>query len=220
MNPLATLLGKLRGQDLAAGGQLDWFQFIEYAEAASPLLQCTRHPLGFLHVELTPIAPLYPGERLRLHYWPHMGANPDEIGSLHDHVWKLASAVAVGGLRDRTFKAVPDQRGHYRGSAVEYGERANRFVDRGRFSLTFERELKVGPGDIYRIPARTLHDSEVVDAPAVTFVLATDDELAATNGPLILHTEAAQTGTTVRQPFDASEALSLVRRRLEAAASR
>ena len=215
MTAIAALVDKLRGQDTRIDGGIEWLSLIAFLEARSTRLQCTRHPLGFLHLELSPVASLRDGERLRLHYWPHEGSNPDAIGTLHDHVWTLASVVAAGRLRDRTFGVVPDPDGTYRGATVEYGSAANHFTDCGRFELTFERELLVGPGEIYRIPSRTVHDSEVIDAPAVTFVLAEDDEDAATKGPLLLQAGTSGTGTAVRDPVDCAAALSLVRRRLE-----
>jgi hypothetical protein len=213
---IAVLVDKLRGYDGAIEDSIDWLSLMNYVEARSGQLRCTQHPLGFVHIELTPVAPLRDTERLRLHYWPHAGSSPDEAGTLHDHVWKLASVVAAGTLCDRTFRVVPDTAGTYKGIAVEYGHSSNRFTDCGRFELAVERELVVQPGQIYRIPSRTVHDSEVVDAPAVTFVLAEDDQDATTKGPLILQAGTSGSGTAVRESVHCAAVLSLVRRRLEA----
>ena len=213
MTVLASLVAGLRGRGSAIA-DIDWLSIVDLLEANSDQVTCTRHPLGFVHLEITSIAPVEKGERLRLHYWPREGSNADEIGALHDHVWDLASVVAAGRLRDRTFRLVSNERGKYRGSVVVYGTSTNHFADRGRFELAFEREIVVAPGEIYRIPSRTVHDSEIVEAPAVTFVLARDDENAATMGPLVLHAGAGGTGTAVRESFDCGEALVLVRHRL------
>lgn len=196
---------------------IDWEDLLLLIESRSHELLCSRHPLGFLHIELTPIVQLNAGERLRLHYWPSLGANADAIGSLHDHVWHLASVVAAGRLRDRTLRPVRDPEGDYEGTRVDYSNQGNAFVREGMFSLTFEREIVVGPNMVYRVPSRVVHDSSVVEAPAVTFVLARDDDRAASDGPLILQRPGGRSeGTAVRSPFDVTKALKLVRARVGA----
>lgn len=213
MTSLNELVGKLR-ELRTIKVRVDW---LSLAKTIPSNLPCTRHPLGFLHIELTSIASLYDGERLRLHYWPKSGSNADEIGSLHDHVWSLASAVAAGGLRDRTYQPVPASSGEFIGTRVFYGASRNEFSKEGTLDLSFERELTIGPDEIYRIPSRVVHDTEIVDAPAVTFVFSKDDPDASERGPLILQPHGhADSGTEVREPYDCGKALSLVEERLAA----
>lgn len=197
---------------------MEWLPLVE---AIPNDLPCNRHPLGFVHIELTPVASLKSGERLRVHYWPQAGANADQIGTLHDHVWSLASVVAVGSLRDRTYVPMADPAGAFDGTRVVYGEDRNEFVPAGTFNLTFDRETHVGGGAVYRIPSRRVHDTTVVEAPAVTFVLAQDDPDALAKGPLILQARGQLgVGTEVRQPFHCAEALALIRTCIASADSR
>lgn len=197
--------------------EVDWEALVHSIQARAHEITCSRHPLGFLHVELTPIVELESHERLRLHLWPKLGTNADAIGSLHDHVWHLASVVAAGRLKDRTLRPVPDPDGDFEGIRVHYSNRGNTFVRAGMFSLTFEREIVVGPNAVYRVPSRVVHDSSVVDAPAVTFVLARDDDRAASDGPLILQRPGGLVGgTAVRSPFDTTKALEIVQARVQA----
>lgn len=210
MKPGDELVSLLRDPNVSLV-RIDWSRLVASIAGGGDLLECSRHPLGFLHVELSPLFNLAPNERLRLHYWPTAGANADSIGSLHDHVWNLASVVAAGSLLDRTFTPVASIDGEYEGTRVFYGQGANQFLTDGFYDLHFERELTIGPNQVYRVPSRTVHDSSVVTAPAVTFVLAQDDEAAAHFGPLILQRRDLEgKGTAVRETFDLDEALRLV----------
>lgn len=214
MTTCSDLVTLLR-DDCVTKVDLDWEALVLSVQSRANEILCKRHPLGFLHVDLTPIAELGPSERLRLHFWPTLGSNADAIGSLHDHVWHLSSVVAAGSLRDRTLRPVRDPEGRYEGIRVNYLDQGNAFVKEGKFALAFDREIVVGPNSVYRVPSRVVHDSSVVEAPAVTFVLARDDDRAAVDGPLILQRLGGQTvGTAVREPFEVSAALELVKARV------
>ena len=108
-----------------------------------------------------------------------------------------------------------DPEGDFEGFRVNYSDQGNTFVRQGMFSLTFEREIVVECNSVYRVPSRVVHDSSVVEAPAVTFVLARDDDRAASDGPLVLQRPGRRSeGTAVRSPFDVTKALELVRARV------
>ena len=214
MTTCSELAALLRDEHISVIGA-DWEELVASIQARADELACSRHPLGFLHVELTPIVDLEPRERLRLHFWPSVGANADAIGSLHDHVWDLASVVAAGQLTDRTLRPKPDLEGDFEGIRVSYSDQGNTFAREGRFSLAFERETVVGRNMVYRVPSRVVHVSSIDQEPTVTFVLARDDDRAAADGPLILQRRGEQgEGTTVRTPFDVTEALKLVKARV------
>lgn len=214
MKALQTLVDILR-DDALTNADVDWASVVNAIEQGADEISCTRHPLGFLHLELTPLVEVDQGERFRLHYWPNAGTNADAIGSLHDHVWHLSSIVAAGHLQDRTLRPILDDSGDYDGIRITYSDKGNSFRPIGRFSLSFERELTVRPGSIYRVPARVIHDSAVLEAPSVTFVLARDDEIALSVGPLVLQRRGGLIhGTPTRVPVDVASAVKMIRQRL------
>jgi hypothetical protein len=147
-------------------------------------LNATQHPLGFLHLDLTPLAGPVASE-VRLHVWTQDSVtHADELGMKHDHVWELKSVVLVGCLTDVTMTAVPDPNGEYGMAAVEYGVQADRArSDGGRFSVQTAATRRVRGGHWYSVPAGVLHETEVEEFPTATLVLARPQE---SRGPRVL----------------------------------
>jgi hypothetical protein len=149
-------------------------------------LTSTKHPLGFLHVDLTPAmtAPMK-GEAFRLHIWGSDDAEPDALGALHEHTWQLTSLVIVGSLLDRNYVAEPDADGGYEGVRVNYGVQ-NTFAAEGVWSLRLVRTRVVRAGGIYNIAPRVVHETTLLSTPTVTLVRAWENESEAKEGPLVL----------------------------------
>lgn len=147
-------------------------------------LNATQHPLGFLHLDLTPLAAPIASE-VRLHVWTKDSvAHADDLGMKHDHVWALKSVVLVGSLTDVTMTAVRDPNGEYGMASVEYGVQADRARSDGRrFSVQIAASRRVGPGRWYSVPAGMMHETEVEEFPTATLVLARPQE---TRGPRVL----------------------------------
>lgn len=166
-----------------------------------------RHPLGFLHFDLTSIAQIEGGGFARLHIWDRQLSPPDPAGNVHDHTWQLHSLVLVGSLRDRTFQPFESAAGSMKAVQVIYGS-TNEFIDSGTFDLRLVRDQIFTKGDIYTIPSRMVHESEVLSEPTVTFVVGIPDSHAKSNGPLIFSRDRAPVmGTPVREQVSSQLAL-------------
>lgn len=133
----------------------------------------SRHPLGFVHCELSPYVDL-PGHRLRLHIWSD-ATNEwiDDAGLKHDHTWGLTSLVLRGSLRDHVLEVVPDTQGDWQFMSVKYGSLEDILTPEGSH-LTYRvidtRALIAG--DVYALAPGLLHETEVLTRPTVTLVLA------------------------------------------------
>lgn len=139
---------------------------------ALPLVPCTKHPLGFAHIELTSI--VGGTFRTRLHLWTQeTGAWADDLGSLHDHTWELSSAVLVGGLTDTYLVPRQDPSGPYGAYQIQYGKDRNTSVRlEGMWSLDELEQRTVRQGDIYKLPPRAVHRTAVDHLPTATLVIA------------------------------------------------
>lgn len=157
----------------------------------------TTHPLGFIHAELTPLVPDLPeGTRARLHVWTDSSYVSDELGLVHDHIWVLKSCVLIGALIDVTLVPVAAPDGEFAGFRVSYGT-ANEFRLEGRWHLTECARRRFGPGQVYTLPARVIHRTEVAGFPLVT-LLVTVEENDDGLGPMIYSRSAESTGTSIR----------------------
>ena len=142
------------------------------------------HPLGFDHLELTPLFDLPRGQRVRLHVWTGRALD-DDLGSLHSHTWHLESLVLQGTIIDTIFLPEEDPRGEYIGSRLVYGDN-NVARPAGRFRLISKGIRTVSAGSRYRIPAGAVHNSEAAEFPLVTLVHSVDDPSEVEQGPLVL----------------------------------
>ncbi len=99
-------------------------------------VKATKHPLGFIHAELTPLVSGLPeGARARLHIWTDPFYISDELGLVHDHTWALKSCVLTGSLIDVALAPMAAPDGDYTGFRVSYGT-ANQFHFEGRWHLS------------------------------------------------------------------------------------
>lgn len=170
----------------------------------------TRHPLGFVHYDLSGVANLPSKGFARLHIWDQTIAPTDPAGNIHDHTWHLTSAILVGALRDRTFTPRPNPKGSLSAVRVRYGK-TNDFLPAGRYDLVGLTDRVFTKGEIYRIPSRVVHESEPLEQPTVTFVVGVPDASAAVSGPLILSRFAqVPAGTAIREAISQKEALALL----------
>jgi hypothetical protein len=139
-----------------------------------PLVPCTKHPLGFAHMELTSIVggPF----RTRLHLWTRQtGAWADDLGSLHDHTWELRSAVLTGGLTDTYLEPRKDPSGEFAAYQIEYGKDNNTTLRLdGTWSLDERGRRTVRQGDVYSLRPRAVHRTNVERFPTATLVIAND----------------------------------------------
>lgn len=183
--------------------RVDGVQLVHRLQGSGPL-QCERHPLGFSHIELTPLLPAHIGCRLRLHYWPEVDLRHDGLGSLHDHSWDLASCVLTGELEDTVYETREEESGEWWATRVRYADSGNAFIPAGRFAVKISRTRVVSSGECYYLPSRCVHSSRVAHAPAVTLIVTRDDAYAKLCGPLVLSRGAvgAETGTRFRERCD------------------
>lgn len=195
----------LLSRDPRAADDIDTANVLDVIEAEADVLAAWRHPLGFIHVELTDHVKTAPGQRLRFHIWDNeMGAR-DDLGDWHDHVWHLTSWVLVGQLVDTTYEPVPHPTGDFVGSRVRYGESISSSAA-GRFDLALISQRNVFAGTIYTIPSGVVHKSEVAVVPSATLLLSVDEPSAVERGPLVLSPVLAREGATaVRKRVTASE---------------
>lgn len=167
--------------------------------AVSPKLTMQRHPLGFIHIELTSLVPVGAGERLRLHIWDTDAGVVDDLGDLHDHVWALHSLVLDGELTDSTYEAIADAQGPFWGSRVKYGALNSSEPD-ARYRLDLLDRRRISAGTVYRIPSGVIHASQVTKVPSVTLLLAVDDPHRKERGPLVLSRVGAHGHATAARP--------------------
>lgn len=171
----------------------------------------TKHPLGFVHYDLSKMSDLPSGGFARLHIWDRELATPDPAGNIHDHTWHLTSAILAGSLRDQTFLPRENTSGALSAAQVLYGQ-TNSFEAAGRYDLVPLSDQVFKRGDIYTIPSRIVHESEPLEKPTVTFVVGIPDENAALSGPLVLSRLATTVpkGTARRETVSQGEAVDLL----------
>jgi hypothetical protein len=176
---------------------LDARRILTWLADRAESLSATRHPLGFAHVELTPIVPgLSEKARVRLHIWLDAINGPDELGSIHDHVWMLKSCVLTGTLIDVTLDPIPRPEGEYIGFRVKYGY-VNQFDIEGHWHLSEWQRRRIEAGQVYSLPPRTVHKTEVQSIPLVTLLVTADDD-DGEKGPVVYSRHAESAGTSVR----------------------
>lgn len=167
--------------------RIDAGSLLRSVASLAPELDVFRHPLGFLHVELTPVADCPPSQRVRLHVWSDVSNRwKDDLGSIHDHTWELRSLVLLGLLTDVTYEPKESPDGEHVASRVLYEESGTRIQRlEGRFVLRVVAELDVEAGHVYRLPPGTLHTTEVRKLPTATLVVSheTDRGSASVFGP-------------------------------------
>ncbi len=160
-------------------------------------ISATKHPLGFIHAELTPLVPSIPaGTRVRLHIWKDPVFVADELGLIHDHIWSLKSCVLMGVLTDVTLEPIASPEGEYVGFRVGYGE-TNQFRLEGRWCLTESTRRSISAGQVYSLQPRIVHRTEVSIFPLVT-LLVTVDKKDGGPGPMVYSRRAKSTGTSIR----------------------
>jgi hypothetical protein len=197
--------------DLLSSGasQLDadhWLAARDEVLGAVRRIAVTRHPLGFIHFDLSPLVNLPSGSSLRLHSWDAGKHFVDAAGSLHDHTWDLTSWVIEGEIRNTTFLPRFDPMGAYSAAQVEYGE-VNEFRSVGRYSLDNGVSQNYQSGTVYRMPSRVVHNSELISVRATTLVLSDQGAGFAQAGPIILSRDKDPSeGTAVRHKLPSAEA--------------
>lgn len=168
------------------GGQLelDGASIIQAAVEHLSALTVKRHPLGFLHVDLTPLADV-PRMSVRLHVWTERSLGwSDSLGKQHDHVWSLKSVVLVGALTDIELRAVEDPTGDFRLAEISYGKTEDHAHPlTGRYSIEEVRRRYIPANRVYTLHERRVHMTAVESLPTATLVLAMP---AATGAPVVL----------------------------------
>jgi hypothetical protein len=147
---------------------------LEVALESLGRVRASSHPLGFTHVDLSPLVPNASGA-VRLHMWsPDSLAAADPLGGTHDHTWGLTSTVLAGLLENVLLEISEDDLGDHAVVDVAYGDTVDLLIPRGRRVNVRERERQlVRAGGIYRMPPRAFHRTSVVEFPAATLVVAT-----------------------------------------------
>lgn len=211
MNSLRHAVDVIRTGSLGDQTSLNGPQLLRLLADKSSRFTAFRHPLGFVHTELTALAGEIPeGARVRLHVWTEVTSGSDDLGLVHDHMWRLSSMVLLGQLADISYRAVPDPRGSHDAIRVSYGE-VNEFAHEGRVALREAGRRYVTAGQIYEIPSRSIHETVITRAPVAT-LLVTQDDPSGSPGPLIFTPHPTEpAGTAEREPVAPEEVASLFR---------
>jgi hypothetical protein len=179
-----------------------------YVEAGEVPAQ--RHPIGFLHIDMSELGGAPPGVNYRLHLWTEISPRVDGLGTIHDHVWALASAVLIGDLEDVNFVARASSNGRDAFVLVSYTPQGNDFVPAGTYEVAEARRRAVAAPMVYRLDAGRLHRTEVLSLPTMTLVVA-DRRVAGPDRPLVsVAAEAAPEHVGTRpiiSPRDAADML-------------
>jgi len=170
-------------------------------------IPATRHPLGFVHFELTDLVSLAE-RRVRLHVWtPETSRFKDELGSHHAHTWTLASCVLRGGVRDTQYRPILDSLGEFFVSEIDYiSEEARPLSDRVRLEVV--RAIDVAPGRVYYVPDGVPHQTEITSLPTATLLVAR--EMGRTATPVYSRTELTQPRPAGRIDLPTPEAIAVL----------
>lgn len=205
MDPLRRTVDVVRSGAEVDEFLLDGSELLRFLADRSDRFTAFRHPLGFVHAELTGLVSEIPdGVRVRVHVWTDITSGDDALGLIHDHVWRLASLVLIGQLADVTIEAVPDPQGSHDAIRVTYGK-MNEFTCEGRVGLKEVDRRYVTAGQIYRLPSRSIHETLIIRAPVATLLVTQDDPLGRT-GPIVYAPHSAEPlGVAIREPVSPEE---------------
>lgn len=188
---------------------LDGSEFLQFLANRSDRFAAFRHPLGFVHAELTGLVSEIPdGMRVRVHVWPEATSGDDALGLIHNHTWRLTSLVLIGQLADVAIRAFPDPQGSHDAIRVTYGK-MNEFAREGRVGLKEMNRRYVTAGQIYRVPTRSIHETLIIRAPVAT-LLVTQDDPPGCPGPIVYAPHSAEPlGAAIRKPVSREEVSAL-----------
>ncbi|WP_367318819.1 hypothetical protein [Streptomyces sp. HUAS ZL42] len=169
-----------------------------------------RHPVGFLHVDVSALGGAPHEVEFRLHLWNHPEPRRDGLGNLHDHGWNMASAVLIGELEETNFTAANSPDGEVAFVRVTYTAEGNDFTQEGNCSITEVRRRRVPAPLVYRLGPRLLHRSAVVKSPTITFLVADRRSVGPYQPLVVVAAEEAPRSVGLRPvipPQDAAEML-------------
>lgn len=176
-----------------------------------------RHPLGFLHLELTEfLSPSHSFDRARLHFFEQdyrrFSYTPSEA---HSHRWHLKSCILLGTLVNATYDFVSEDEGGLIEGYVDYQpEGHDRLFPRSRSgSVQVKSMSRHDRGAVYCQEPDVLHTTAVESTVAATLLLAKDTEHQAR----VVMPYGAKTSTTARQratDFDVGRFLEALERML------
>lgn len=134
-----------------------------------------RHPLGFLHAEVTDLVHLPEDcDRVRIHYFSRdYRAHASSPSTVHSHRWHLKSCVLLGRLRNNTYDFEPRRDGAMQLGSLKYQEAGLEQIQ----AAGTTGELRPRPaqivrsGEVYCQPPEILHLTEVESELAVTLLL-------------------------------------------------
>lgn len=170
-------------------------------------VEVTRHPLGFIHADLSPLAKVAAHERLRLHVWTDDSPScTDGLGPVHDHVWEGKSAVLAGSLTNSLLRVVKATDGPYTMSEASYVDDVQylTIVDKG-LDLQEIEQKQVDQGSWYFLPRRLIHSTRINLYPTATLVLA---NYVDTGRPRVVSNRNPEPGPRIRSNVPADATLS------------
>lgn len=163
------------------------------------------HPLGFVAL----VWPIDDVRILRLHYWNRGFAwgQPSEF-HIHDHVFEFRSAVLLGSIRNDIYSVHSDVDGRVMYVTEYDGQRSILNPLRDRFLPVLEASETHIRGDVYRMPAGVLHQTELLSPHALT-ALASRYSSTRKNGARVLGDDsgASRAFTRTAMTNDQSTAL-------------
>ncbi|WP_210573727.1 hypothetical protein [Streptomyces sp. GESEQ-4] len=217
MEPIRRAVHMVRSSSDGNALALNSRQLLNCISNKAESFQAFLHPLGFIHAELTELLDeQFAGMRVRVHIWTSPCPESDALGLVHDHMWELKSCVLVGELTDLTIEAVAEDRGSHDAIRVKYGSK-NEFTHEGRVNLREVQRRNVGPGQVYHIPSRRIHETVIDVAPVVTLLVSKDDP-PGSPGPLIFTPHPAELAGTAERSLVSGREIAAICRDLANAA--
>lgn len=146
-------------------------EVLKIVESDLDVVPASDHPLGFLHFELSELAHVTSGGRLRLHVWDEESPGPDELGLYHDHTWALRSLVLAGGLQDSVYSVAYNPAGSTEEVMIQYGSEIHRSTNNRRADLELLEARRVYAGARYAVEAGQVHSTATLLRPTVSLVM-------------------------------------------------
>lgn len=163
-------------------------------------LTATRHPVGFIHVQL--------GVGLRLHLWTEDApAWTDDLGVIHDHTWEAKSLVLAGTLTNTFLRAV------HGGPYKMFEVTGDRRLIADNVGLETIEQRRVDAGSWYFLPRRVIHMTRVHMYPTATLVWMTPFGAGL---PRLIARECTSISSTPRPPVPSEETREALERCLAA----
>jgi hypothetical protein len=134
------------------------------------LLRLTNHPFGFycFRFKLTKY------KELRIHIWPENweDAERDEIGEIHDHIYRIDSTIILGALKNETFDFEINDAGEYKLVEIDYqNSQSPHNITNISGNIEMTGANIYSTGSFYYLNSKIFHRAIPINCPSITVVL-------------------------------------------------